>query len=1094
MNRIFRSILALAASLWACSTALGQPNSKGDSADAPRANTTGTTVKEVEPSIFYLPDDEGKLQPVLNFRLSDFTRLLELEKQYQAIREAPKYRLEKLTIEGTVNGEIADLSARLQIVVSAEGDVRVPLRMGKVVLAEQPKFQGPGECTVSFDDNAGEFVAWFKGGSKEPQFLTLHLLAPVNKGDGVQTLSLSAPRATNSEMKLAVSAPELVANVSPGSVIASRQTNGDQTTFQVLGLGSDFTISWQKADRPIAEVPLSLDVSGVIEVRVEQGGIHSEAKLSVRSFAKEFDTFQVRLPPRAQLVQGPSDEFTISPVLEPARDEKSQGALLQVQLKNKTQGPFSLRLVAEQPLKETLTDSLQLAGFDVPGAVRQWGIIAVRNVGDWKITWGDLIRAHRIDELPAEIRREDLVAGFEYFGPAVSLPATIERRVSRTQVATTHYLQVSPERLNLTTTLPIRVSGAKIFQLEIDLSGWSLDAIEPATLMDENEIVLGGSESVTIPFAKGISGNTRLTLKAHRDFDPSTGKIDFALPSPKVSVMADPLLAIEVAPGVTLIPAQTPDLKKILLSDWTGEKLFGSPQQVQIYRLSKGAASISGSVQLASSRHPVAVASRAFVNAKSVTVEQQFTFKSSSNDASRGRLQFPLPWSQMHGLTAQLDDTPIELTPVQTTDDQPFFGSRFLASLPLGNGEHVLMIRYSVQDLGIVAGVTTDISLPLIMPYEMDITKNELTLVPQSGVSVGVLSDEWQVLGRSENTDDSAPIVMTSESAPLFANLAVGLQEDTAMAGTIVERAWLQTWLGDTGRQDRLTMRLVTAEREIRLRIPEGVVAATVTLDGKRVSINAGIPSQELTIAVPQAHDPEKPLVLEARYRFAQSATSGTALQIEPPALLNDQAWVQRSYWQLITPSSLHLANRPGSVVDESTWTWKGYFWGRDPLLSQRDLEAWASSSRDPDFAYDANEYLFSTLGALPQTISIRLINQGIMITLASGLALLAGLLMVYVPFFRKGGILFLLGIGTATASAFAPTLTMLALQAGIVGVVLAALSGFIAKLIARPARYEPSNWAGTSSIVESGVARKVGTVSTQTAAVVEYSPAEGSP
>ena len=59
---------------------------------------------------------------------------------------------------------------------------------------------------------------------------------------------------------------------------------------------------------------------------------------------------------------------------------------------------------------------LELAGFELQGkAVRQWGHIAVQVDGDWQVVWGPQRNVRQIDELPDDLRRDNLAAGFEYY-------------------------------------------------------------------------------------------------------------------------------------------------------------------------------------------------------------------------------------------------------------------------------------------------------------------------------------------------------------------------------------------------------------------------------------------------------------------------------------------------------------------------------------------------------------------------------------------------------------------------------------------------------------------------------------------------------
>ncbi len=70
-------------------------------------------------------------------------------------------------------------------------------------------------------------------------------------------------------------------------------------------------------------------------------------------------------------------------------DDAKKGQLYEVRLKVKTVGPLDLRLVTERPYNVGPQDEmLELAGFDVQGAVSQWGYVSVQVLGDWQVIWG----------------------------------------------------------------------------------------------------------------------------------------------------------------------------------------------------------------------------------------------------------------------------------------------------------------------------------------------------------------------------------------------------------------------------------------------------------------------------------------------------------------------------------------------------------------------------------------------------------------------------------------------------------------------------------------------------------------------------------
>ena len=135
--------------------------------------------------------------------------------------------------------------------------------------------------------------------------------------------------------------------------------------------------------------------------------------------------------------------------------------------------------------------------------------------------------------------------------------------------------------------------------------------------------------------------------------------------------------------------------------------------------------------------------------------------------------------------------------------------------------------------------------------------------------------------------------------------------------------------------------------------------------------------------------------LLELRYHFAERPPRG-AMSLEMPRL-GRGAWVRRLYWQLILPRDEHLLAAPEGFAGEqaglgtATAGAAGRCWTRPSWRI-----GWARR-RGLAPAGQSNEYLFS---ALRQRRPLRRVYRPAaawIVLLASGAALLAGLLLIYV-------------------------------------------------------------------------------------------------
>jgi hypothetical protein len=201
--------------------------------------------------------------------------------------------------------------------------------------------------------------------------------------------------------------------------------------------------------------------------------------------------------------------------------------------------------------------------------------------------------------------------------------------------------------------------------------------------------------------------------------------------------------------------------------------------------------------------------------------------------------------------------------------------------------------------------------------------------------------------------------------------------------------------------------------------------------------------------------------LLELRYHFAEQRTLWGRLALELPRLGQD-VYTGRMYWELLLPQHEHVLVGPPGFTSEYTWGWDGYFWGRKPLLGQADLETWIGVTRRSPASEGANRYLFSTSGNVGRC-ELYVVGRAWIVLLASGAALVVGLLLIYVPASRHPGTLFGAAVVLLCVGLLYPEPTLLLSQAAILGLGLVLLAGFLQRSVARRRRTIPFAEAGSS-------------------------------
>ena len=167
-------------------------------------------------------------------------------------------------------------------------------------------------------------------------------------------------------------------------------------------------------------------------------------------------------------------------------------------------------------------------------------------------------------------------------------------------------------------------------------------------------------------------------------------------------------------------------------------------------------------------------------------------------------------------------------------------------------------------------------------------------------------------------------------------------------------------------------------------------------------------------------------------------------MKFEFPSL-GDDTWTRHAYWQLFLPPEEHLVTSPCAWTGEFAWGWNQIYFGRQPVLAQADLETWVGLRRGGSGPAPAgmNVYLFSCLGRIAPC-EIVTAGRSTIVFVASGLALLAGLLLIYVPAARRPPVLLAAAAILAVLTAIYPELAMMAAEASVLGLALAMLALFL--------------------------------------------------
>jgi len=1048
------------------------------SVSAPRP--ASRSVKEIGPPVYWLPDHNGDLQPVINWPFEAFSRLRDLQQGLAAAREPPAYSLLEITAEGESRGAFAELNVRLKIRVDTDHWIKVPLRLDEATMRGRETYRGPGEHVLRVDPSSGGYVLWLKGQSDQPHGLTLTVLVPLKKVGRQRSFRLTVPSSTSSLLKLHVAETDIEAEASGGATVDQiGDASAGGTMLQVLGLRDHFQLEWRPRPQRNVELPVELEAVGQLLARVDSRSISTVADLHVRSRGAPLNRFRVRLPVGARLVAGSAAEYHIEPLS--ATDQKGESApVVEVQLIGEPRNEINVRLVTEQSHNPADTDQfVDLAGFDVLGAVRQSGYLAITALGDWQLVWGRRrsVRQVSIPELPKALESRDLTAGFEYLNQPAVLEVRITPRKSRVGIEPQYVFLVDADRVTLHARLKYTIRGARVFAIQVQLPeiaistrradqakgdveqvddknettdsgrametpGWEIAEIGPPSLVDLEDIsfdALTEKQPLSVTLLQPAVGEVEITLRAHLPLAPGTDSMSITLPNQPVNTVGPASVIIVPADNVELASRRNKIQGLSRASSIAEVDLPLRQQPALFFRGRADGARFSADFHIRRREVTARLVSRIHLKRDGGDVQQRLQYEIAYEPLDAIKLDVPRRLAEPGKLDVRISGQPVTpMIPHDTSAKGKDLADRAILRLPLSRprvGGIEVTLRYALPRLDLPKEANVAVDVPLALPAEGNVLEQLVRVAADPGIHVGQRGDAWSPVSddNDDRPSDEALALATSTAAARI-RLVASLENTVAVGSTTIDRLWVQSWLGKTRRQDRAVFHCTATARSLTVRLPSGVDEKTleVLLDGNVASVT--LSGKQLKIDLPEAST-ERGREVELRYRFQTPRPRWGRLDLESIGF-DDRVTVRRAYWQLVLPPDEHLVVGGDGFTSEQTWLWKRFYWGRQPLLGQFQLESWVDAPHRTAPSRGTNRYLFSSLAMNP---NLRVVTAArwVLVLAASGVALIVGLMLIYAPAARRPGWLLAAALLISSVGILYPDPTVLVAQAASFGLLL---------------------------------------------------------
>jgi len=1004
----------------------------------------------------------------------------------------PDFSIRELKVSGEPQDGKAVLRVLAEITVYRKGWVKVPLGLAGAVLDGKPQFaEGQDTSFVRRDGREG-YVWWIE--NSEPHSIhriELDAFAPIIRSAGQWRLGLALPAVADWDLNWKVSMPaEARLEDEDGFPLShlkqQARRQGDSTEFAFENVPGRVQLIWNKLDQTGETTGRAQQVVAVQSIDVRPAAGEGQVEVTWKA-ELTFDpplpgdrAIRIRIPAGSRPTQFYERQWHEVDAGQGIWQRDPTGESSQAQCQLQTSG------VAR------LDKALDLAGFAVEGAIRQSGLVALTIDQNWQAQFPELQDVDQVDlgRLPLELRQEGTLA-FRYSSGSYRLKALIRKRMRFVRATPSYTYRVKPDGVRLSeAVVDFSIEGPSLRELRIDFpGGWQpeTDTIEVLTQGDapqrRDPSRKDQDESgVTLVWDNGISGTFRVKFSAYLAAFTDGGPLEWSLPHLMgVSVLEPPTVLIESDPDVVLRPLEE-QIRGLQ------PESSGSPTLKYRAVVSDG---VSSNARFAAtySVHQREVKTRVFtqVSLYDGKVQQRITYDINYKPLRLVRIELPRSLAQRADVAWTVDNIPVTLSSEE--DDE---GDLVIRQVPIsggadsnigvsrGLGTKVLRCEYELSKDQIAEGSDVSLNIPLAMPEDSPPESNDLWITLGADQELIDVASPWLVSEPSGPNSSGRRRELSSNVPENYARLQVRRQARSVLAETVVQRAWIQSLLTPNKRRDRVVYRLTTSTGKLVLRMPEGADLndirgsvgriredRTDTLGGVQSSVDAQ-GRLELDFSGAPTSQPSQ-YVVDILYSFTNRGPENPdgpgRLLLVAPQLPGDVP-VEQTYWQVVVPDNEHLVYPPEELASEHSWSWQWLWWTRRPALKQDDLEELTGAQHLEPLPQRVNQYVFSG-GSEVHAVSLQTASRSMLVLLGSGLALVAGLLVLHVRAVRRPTAFVLAAVVLLAGTLWAPALALLAMQAAVLGVTLGVISLLIARRAARRRTWDTSESRGGSSLFD---------------------------
>lgn len=558
-----------------------------------------------------------------------------------------------------------------------------------------------------------------------------------------------------------------------------------------------------------------------------------------------------------------------------------------------------------------------------------------------------------------------------------------------------------------------------------------------------------------MPLIAPATGDLEVTVKAHRDHSSGAKLIEWPLPVPHVDVFAPAEVTIIPAENVEINP-RSDKLAGLTRSFGVSPSADSSSSSI-FYRIEESKARFVADFAVHPQSITVETDSKISLHPRQIDVAQSFIYQIRYEPLDRLVLDVPRKLFDDRKLKFTIGEESVEAYEAAEQPSSDRRSVRISLKQP-SLGQVRLDVSYALAEPDLSKANASATDIPLVVSSDGRNSSNAAILAADSGIRIDQREGPWSVVESSNNSPvDPSSLRLTSAEPAEELRLALAIDDRRSKQTTFIDRAWIQSWLTKSVRQDQAVYSLTSDADSLRIKLPRGIQSRDVelALDGKTI-VPIGDAAGSLLVNLGESSG-RRDHLLALRYQFERQSAETGWLSFELPTF-DRHVTVRTTYWQLALPADESLLTGSGNLAPEYVWRWRDYGLGieRVPLKEQPQLEQWIGMSTlnrvsdsakkttgawlDDDLPSRTNRYLFSAVGQEAR-FEILAVPRWALLFGASLGALFVGLSVMYVPLLRGPRVLIAAAVILLAAVVLWPEQALLLAQAASFGICLAVFS-----------------------------------------------------